>query len=1247
MNEIPDFSSFNENERFKWLDWKILSEFEKEMLLSRLAKDSDFDATASPDQITIRKAELSFYIDTFLIELTDKRKGFNHRTEFLYKTQKKHQIGSGYHIEPLNRTSLPIHFFNDEIINLRLSSKNYAVEYLRFFTEAIEGDEGPFYLIDTPENIPGHIKLEDIERIKEEFPEELKEEILERIQKTETAYEVEVVILYHESIFKCKMIISENGFVEMEDDDHFIPNLSIDILSKYQHFVLLLKDQYGVLDGKNLTELMSRETSNELANLIYEKYLEIKDKIEELREHVSPTIKIIGDINFVGNHLKFPFNLYSYVDKEDVSFRFDGNLNFSYSIINHSLDLSYCDIYGKIDLSHSIVKGSIFIENTKITPGIFEAYREAALNLRHCRIKGNVFIKNAEISNGYSDLSFSNIQGILDLDNSIFDKYLICYGIKIGVILSLNGAIVAGSVSLSFATVSGGVFARLGENNKRTNIEGDFTLSGIYCPGHIELVGAIIKGRLLIISPKEMGSLYLNGKAIGKSIFTNFYRCMIGWGIFISNAELKGNFHCRGLQVGKLDSISSEYPKQGNFELHNCSIRGNLSFFDPNLIKEKFLFLIGIENKLFRLFKDFQLGEENYLITVDSILKAKSINLFASNFRELIDLKPDNIVEYVRFYYSVISPLYGRKVFIIEERDDLSCSNLIFEEVIEEISAHLVRLEFIEIDQNGCFILKSSIIENDLLFKVFIIVDPNAETLEDHIHYRKWGKYSVDLTVLPINLVKSNPYLLFSDQEELANPWQKVEEEDWLNFFSENFFSYHGFFPIEVASMFYIELDFFKDGRLIAIGNEWGPWLFPTQISRSLKLNNVKVSGNFDISNLHIVEEFEISNSSFIGDIRSKSSKLVADNSNLSIFGRSSCSNFSMEVCEIRGNIHLSSLRVIRREDYQGDLKIINSNIDGILELSTINYGTKEICSEINGQLNLSGSSVDRIIMDGKSFPKDIEQKPIKKKKINLGRSKKGKIKGSVPNSKIILEGLECIQFDWKGEVPKKVNLKNLQVQSWNEIGISKLLDFLKADSVNNFSRKTYTTIERFLQNEGHEEKAEKVYRLMWKKIRTQKISDKRPSHFYRLYCSLRSSFGYGNRPAIRFILFISLPTLLLSLFFIFNNPNNVLPSFEELGATNTKEIPPGVSPKNWKFIDGFWLTAKYHLPIIPIDVRSDWKPDHRNLEIDLSSINFHWKTERISAEDWAGFVTLIHWIIIPIVIIAISGIIRRVDKIF
>jgi hypothetical protein len=139
-----------------------------------------------------------------------------------------------------------------------------------------------------------------------------------------------------------------------------------------------------------------------------------------------------------------------------------------------------------------------------------------------------------------------------------------------------------------------------------------------------------------------------------------------------------------------------------------------------------------------------------------------------------------------------------------------------------------------------------------------------------------------------------------------------------------------------------------------------------------------------------------------------------------------------------------------------------------------------------------------------------------------------------------------------------------------------------------------------------------------------------------------------------RLLFFYFLPVLLFS-WLLFSNPESVQlqwnatasdfsnpqvisildPQKRELMENNLLIHP---TKKDWTSTNAFWLALKISFPVIQFSSPDNWSPSSRP----ISTIPFTQKMQLISYDTYAKIITVLSWIIVPLFLAGVSGIVKK-----
>lgn len=102
--------------------------------------------------------------------------------------------------------------------HLDISTEESAAEYLRFFCSAVHGDDGPFRIVPTSDELAAHMKTGELFEIPDGV---FSDSAMARVEgeADETAWQTNAPILYANALFRGHFRIQRSGMVEMLEDD--------------------------------------------------------------------------------------------------------------------------------------------------------------------------------------------------------------------------------------------------------------------------------------------------------------------------------------------------------------------------------------------------------------------------------------------------------------------------------------------------------------------------------------------------------------------------------------------------------------------------------------------------------------------------------------------------------------------------------------------------------------------------------------------------------------------------------------------------------------------------------------------------------------------------------------------------------------------------------------------------------------------------------------------------------------------
>lgn len=181
--------------------WKK-ADYALEIAIKKVLADLDLEDISAQRHVSIQSMPLRFYSKTTLVKVD----GLESKNEFPVYIALPNEGGSPFY---LNGNSEVIHDLNAKRI-LRLT-KNNVKQYLQYFCLFVQGDEGSFHIVDSP-NSPLIDENMEIQEALKQYPTSL-------IQKTnQDDWLIDATVLYGNVLFRSRFRVKPNGFVSMERD---------------------------------------------------------------------------------------------------------------------------------------------------------------------------------------------------------------------------------------------------------------------------------------------------------------------------------------------------------------------------------------------------------------------------------------------------------------------------------------------------------------------------------------------------------------------------------------------------------------------------------------------------------------------------------------------------------------------------------------------------------------------------------------------------------------------------------------------------------------------------------------------------------------------------------------------------------------------------------------------------------------------------------------------------------------------
>jgi hypothetical protein len=303
---------------------------------------------------------------------------------------------------------------------------------------------------------------------------------------------------------------------------------------------------------------------------------------------------------------------------------------------------------------------------------------------------------------------------------------------------------------------------------------------------------------------------------------------------------------------------------------------------------------------------------------------------------------------------------------------------------------------------------------------------------------------------------------------------------------------------------------------------------------------------------------------------------------NAQIGGSVSCQAVNDVPTEIRGATALTGAKVV------GDVSLGGVLIAGALDLTNAEIRGKVACLPCNGRATAIGGDVsfrsahiESADLDGRICPKG--------------------------NLDLTLTRVSHLEI--REELPLSIGTHGLQFQQLLVPGHG-YLRFLEVAKP--FDKGVYRFMENWFRNRGEDEQARQVYLAMRRRDRR----DGRMNVPTRLGdWFLDWTVGYGLK-SYRLLAYLIVMFVLTTVLFAVDR-QSVTP-------------PPG-STGEWTEWDAPWMALRINVPVVNVGVKSGWLPSPRPIP---------WLG--ITYEAYAGWVSLLSWIAVPLFLAGISGILKK-----
>lgn len=199
---------------FEQYNWQDVSGAEAEPFL-KMVNPIQGKHTANAETASVKWAQLPFYKTVALVRIDDSAWAPNTGPFWFLAQQGKMFL--------LDGSSAPIHDANEaDPINV---TEEHCLDYLKFFCYFVHGDEGPFFVI---EDI-NHPAL-DTENMEAGMKATLENAIFPAGYEGKAEdgnLETTGMVLYGNALFSARFAMSQNGMIEMTDDEPIAADLPV------------------------------------------------------------------------------------------------------------------------------------------------------------------------------------------------------------------------------------------------------------------------------------------------------------------------------------------------------------------------------------------------------------------------------------------------------------------------------------------------------------------------------------------------------------------------------------------------------------------------------------------------------------------------------------------------------------------------------------------------------------------------------------------------------------------------------------------------------------------------------------------------------------------------------------------------------------------------------------------------------------------------------------------------------------
>jgi hypothetical protein len=464
----------------------------------------------------------------------------------------------------------------------------------------------------------------------------------------------------------------------------------------------------------------------------------------------------------------------------------------------------------------------------------------------------------------------------------------------------------------------------------------------------------------------------------------------------------------------------------------------------------------------------------------------------------------------------------------------------------------------------------------------------------------------------------------------------------------------------------------------------------------SVRLDRTRVGGAFLVlSPISVATRFELS-----AHARQKALALVKARRAMAREFRAHMRSLSMRDFQA-SYVDLSGLQLhsCGRDDLDGpndgclvaDRLVVKSSLTTYAWASELERRTagRRAYTHVPGAMRLRGAEIGELRLAAESFGKKGHKAWTDGVVLELARIRQLRVppreETSPPREETSPSGGKAGETPHANAFPVPLDLSGLTVSNWNfdedvhaegTGDVDHYLDFLDNDET--LHREVYRSVAASLRNVGRDADAEKIVyteesRARWEghhpgaswppypRAGRPRQFPPRPSAWLRALWPPRP-FEWADRWLLRYrrnpirLLYVILGLFVVSLLFVSSRPAN----FELSNGTRLVlgSAPPGsgyaagidarlsgrnLGPRHWGLWNAVWMSARYHIPIVPMLVEDEYVASNDNqLDFGLPLLveTAGWKAPDqdpgsvwLTAEDWFAVMSLLNWIMWPLLL--------------